>query len=77
MSNVRSLRAELSYDELRIEWCRSLNDMTIRDFAADYLRGIVTEDTTDAFAEYERRFGKYVKGQSAAPRKAKKRRSGK
>lgn len=66
-----------SYIELRMQWRYRLSDTEVRELASEYLRGMVDECTTDAFAEYERRFGKHVKGASARSNQTKKRRSGK
>lgn len=48
-----------SYEELCLEWRRSLPEAIVRSLAADYLRGIIEPCTTDAFAEYEYRFGRH------------------
>lgn len=70
-----SLSAKLSYAEQRIAWAQALPETTLRDLAAEYLIGQRDEMHDDAFTEFERRFGKYVKGESQHPKKAKKRRS--
>lgn len=48
---------ELSYEELRAKWRRSLDDGLVRSMASDYLRGFQDECNYDAYLEYQRRFG--------------------
>jgi len=54
-----------------LEWRRSLDDMTVRSMAADYLRGETDACNTDAFREYEHRFGKVTKSQRKHGKKSK------
>lgn len=56
--------AELQHSLTILEWRHSLDDMTVRSMAADYLRGEQDPCNTDAFHEYEHRFGKVSKAQA-------------
>ena len=46
-----------NYDALRLKWRKGLPEVLVRSLAVDYLRGIVDESTTDAFEEYQARWG--------------------
>jgi hypothetical protein len=70
------LTSESDPDELMavidvLEWRHSLDDMTVRSMAADYLRGDRDACNTDAFHEYEHRFGKVTKSQRKHGKKSK------
>lgn len=56
---TRLMQAEYMMD--RMIWARSLNDTDVRAMAADYLRGQNDECSTDAYQEYQRRFGEHSK----------------
>lgn len=57
--------------EERMIWCKSLKEVELRSLASDYLMGRIDETTSDAFIEFELRFGPYVKGDNT-PSKSKK-----
>lgn len=50
--------AQMEHDEQRMAWRRAQPEHVIRSLASDYLRGSVDECTTDAYHEYQDRFGK-------------------
>lgn len=60
-----------TYDEQRLTWRHQLSEVDCRSLASEYIRGIIDECTTDAFKEFEKRYGTYIKGQTANPSKAK------
>lgn len=45
------------YEDARLKWRKDLPDVLVRELASEYLRGMVDECTTDAFHEYESRWG--------------------
>lgn len=59
-------------NDARLAWQRGLTEKDCRELASEYLRGRIDDSTTDAFEEFERRYGKQttVSGHAnKAPRK--------
>lgn len=66
---------KVDYEVERWIWRRSLSDENVRAMAADYLRGMIDECNSDAFQEYELRWGPHSKHNSPdGPKRRKKRR---
>lgn len=64
--NLR-LISTMTYDELRIFWREKQPDDIIRSLAYDYARGLIDECTSDAYEEYQLRWGKQKKRKSQIP----------
>lgn len=74
MRNLSIMLSPLSLEDQRLEWRKAQNEATIRSLASEYLRGIIDDCTTDAYLEYEQRFGPHTKGNKTTikrPRKSK------
>lgn len=62
----------LEYEAQRMDWRRSLSDIHCRELASDYIRGRVDDCTTDAFREFEARWGKHIRGNGVQRKPSKK-----
>ena len=72
LSSLRQPLTPRPYIDECLTWRRGLSEVVVRSLASDYLRGIIEPCTTDAFQEYEYRWGPHEKGPQriSKPKKA-------